>query len=91
MSARPVIQPRTRKEQETGYCWSVPPLHSFPIARSAEIQKEAQVKRRPAESMKCASLPSTRSTGIAQTLLFLIMKQLEVSRLGDGHQQGRLQ
>ncbi len=91
MSDRPVIQPRTREEQETVYCWPFSPLRSFPIARSVEIQKEAQVKRRPAESMKCASLPSTRSTGISHTLLFLIMKQLEVSRAGDDHQQGRLQ
>ena len=91
MSDHLVFQPRTCEEQETGYCRSCHPLRSFPIARSAEIQKEAQVKRRPAESMKCASVPSTHSTGISQTLLFLIMKQLEVSRPGDDHQQGRLQ
>lgn len=91
MSDRLVIQPRTREEQETGYCRSFSPLRSFPIARSAEIQKEAQVKRRPAETIKCALVPSTRSTGISQTLLFLIMKQLEGSRPGEDHQQGTLQ
>lgn len=52
MSNRPVIQPRTREDQVNRYSWSCPPLHSFPIARSAGIQNAAQVKPRPAEIMK---------------------------------------
>lgn len=70
MSNRPVIQAQTREDQVNRYSWSFPPLHSFPIARSAEIQNAAQVKPRPAEIMKCASVSSTRSTGISQTLLY---------------------
>lgn len=62
------------------------PRRSLQVAHFNDNHMEAQMKHRPAESLRTPLLHATPSPGISQTLLFFLLKRLE-TRQSSEHRQ----